>query len=268
MKELEVHADADDGYALPIDLTQSSSITFMKLTGDALYGLASMKMCNLRGISIKEASFFDSDLMMKIEENCPLLEDFRIIRCHKLSHLEISSLVKLRRVEVHDCGSVNRIQIAAPNLETFWFHAYYSGNCTIDIRNLRNLRNLTLRDELMSDSAFEDFISMCPLLEKLELRECARMKKLRICSERLKSLSLFQCSELDEVDVDPPNLRSFQYQGRVMFFPLVTAPRVSEVKLCFKPCKKRLLNPKRERFFFDFDGSKGVRLIIYTKKVL
>lgn len=124
-----------------------------------------------------------------------------------------------------------------------------------------------MKDGLTSDSAFEDCISMCPLLEKLELRECTRMEKLRICSDSLKSLALIQCSKLDEVNVDAPNLYAFQYEGRVMSFPFINAPCVTEVKFSFKPRKKRL-NAKRESFFWDFDGSKGVKLIKYTKKVL
>lgn len=262
VKELDVHIETFRPVPIPINLTNSSSITFLKLTGHTLLGLASLKMCNLRGVSIKEARYFDVNLMKKLEENCPLLEDLRIVGCPKLSHLQISSLINLKRVEVHDCGLAKRIEIAAPKLETFWFHAKKNQKCKINLKCSENLRNLTLKDSGMRDSAFEYCISMSPLLERLELRKCTRIKKLKICSLTLKSLALIKCSKLKEVEVNAPYLNSFQYEGPVMLFPFICAPRLSQVKLSPKPYKKRW-----EHFLWNLDGPGGFKLIVYTWKV-
>ncbi|XP_057797202.1 putative F-box/LRR-repeat protein At3g18150 [Salvia miltiorrhiza] len=264
VKELDVHVETCRNDALPINLTQSSSITFLKLTGHAMYSLASMKMCNLRGISIKEARYFDVNLMKKLEDNCPLLEDLRIVGCPQLSHLQISSLVKLKRVEVHDCEWAKRIEIAALNLETFWFHAKENQKCRIDLKCTQNLRNLTLKGSGMRDFAFEECISMSPLLEKLELRKCTRIEKLRICSHTLKSLALIQCSKLKEVDVNAPYLHFFEYDGPVMFFPFLNAPRLSQVKFSYRPPYKK----RWEHFFWNLDGSKWFKLMVYTKETM
>ncbi|XP_047962628.1 putative F-box protein At1g49610 [Salvia hispanica] len=268
VKELEVCAGKYQDPALPIGLTESSSITFLKLTGSSLYGLASLKMCNLKGILIREAVYFDAKLVKRLEENCPLLEDLRIVGCSHLHYLQISYLVKLKRVEVHDCPLTKRIEITAPNLETFWFHGQNSFKHKIRLNCTEKLRNLTLMGTGMTDSAFENHISMSPLLEKLELRNCTRIEKIRICSQTLKSLTLIKCYMLNEVNVIAPYLHSFEYQGRGRFFPLLNAPRLSHVKLSPSSCNKRP-DDSCDRFSWDLDGFKaGFKLIIYTKKTM
>ncbi|KAG6390557.1 hypothetical protein SASPL_148295 [Salvia splendens] len=266
VKELEVCAGTY--HEMPIGLAESSSITFLKLTGSSLYGLASLKMCNLKGVLIREAVYLDAELVKRLEQNCPLLEDLRIVGCSHLHYLQISSLVKLKRVEVHDCPLTKRIEITAPNLETFWFHGQNNVKYKIRLNCTEKLRNLTLMGSGMTDSAFENHISMSPLLEKLELRNCTRIEKIRICSQTLKSLTLIKCYMLNEVDVFAPYLHSFEYQGHGRFFPLLNAPRVSHVKLSPSSCNKRP-DDSCDRFSWDLDGSKaGLKLIIYTKKTM
>ncbi|KAL1533444.1 putative F-box protein [Salvia divinorum] len=268
VKELDVCAGTYQDDAVPIGLSESSSITFLKVTGSSLYGLASLKMCNLRGILIREAMYFDAKFVKRLEENCPLLEDLRIVGCSHLPYLQISSLVKLRRVEVHDCPLAKRIEITAPNLETFWFNGKNNLKYKIRLKCTENLRNLTLMGSGMTDSAFENHISMSPLLEKLEIRNCTTIEKIRICSQTLKSLTLIKCYMLNEVDVIAPYLHSFEYQGRGRFFPLFNAPRLSQVKLSPSSCNKRS-DASCERFSWDLNGSKaGFKLIRYTKKTM
>ncbi|KAH6801504.1 hypothetical protein C2S52_001968 [Perilla frutescens var. hirtella] len=266
VRELDVQLYTWREVRLPVGLTQSNSITSLKLAGDSFYGLAVMKMCNLRGILIKDAKFLDVNVVKKIEENCPLLEDLRLVGCPRLLYLEISDLVKLRRVEVQECVRVKRIEIASSKLETLWYHGKGNQRCKIDLRGSENLKNLTVKDRMMSESAFEECMFMCPLLEKLVLQQCKRIEKLRICKLALKSLTLTQCVKLIEVDVDAPKLHSFQYDGHVMPFPSINAPRLSEVKLSFtNPIRKRSYY-KDENFLWNFDGSKGFKLIRYTKQ--
>ncbi|KAL6506080.1 hypothetical protein OROHE_022609 [Orobanche hederae] len=82
-----------------------------------------MEMCNLRRISIGRAEFLDENLMKKLEENSPLLEDLRLVDCPKLTHLEISSLFKSKRwrsnADFYESKQLKLITYSTKNMQVF-----------------------------------------------------------------------------------------------------------------------------------------------------
>lgn len=132
--------------------------------------------------------------------------------------------------------------------------------CKINLRDTENLKNLTLKDNMMSESLLEDWIVKCPLLEKLVLHGCTRLEIFKISSEKLKSLALIKCVNLLDADIDAPNLCSFEYNGRPMPFRSLNARHLSQLKLSIPP---NLIKD----IFGDFDGIEGLKLILYSKKV-
>ncbi|KAL6491724.1 hypothetical protein OROGR_034089 [Orobanche gracilis] len=267
VKELDIQLNAKEKhFVLPKAVFLSASVIALKLTGPVISFLFNIRMSNLRVLSIKGSTIVSEYVIKLFETGCPLLEDLRFVCCIAEFNIAISSLVKLRRVEVHDCGNVSYIQIAAPSLETFWYHADKSQVCRIDLKGSGNLKNLTLKDRKMTDTAFQDFISMCPLLEKLVLQECNSLDRLTILSERLKRLALIQCLEVQEINVDAPNLYSFEYSGLRMLMPFssMNVPGLHEAKLSLGPVMRKNKCIVYRRPFGIFDRSKGFKLILYS----
>ncbi|KAL8510549.1 hypothetical protein ACS0TY_017392 [Phlomoides rotata] len=207
---------------------------------------------------------YPSIISLKLSENCPLLEDLRFVCCSALAYISIESLVKLRRVEVQSCPVLFEIEIASSNrLESFWYHAKTDLQCKIDLRDTENLKNLTLKDSMMSDSLLEDWIVRCPSLEKLVLHECTRLEKIKISSEKLKSLALIKCVNLSEASIDTPNLCSLEYTGHTIPFRTMNASRLYRVKLSILPIQIKELH---FNIFGGFDGIKSLKLIMYSKQ--
>ncbi|KAL6537498.1 hypothetical protein OROMI_026032 [Orobanche minor] len=267
VKELDIQLNTKEKhFVLPEAVFLSASVIALKLSGPVISFLFNIRMSRLRILSIKGSTIVSDYVIKLFETGCPLLEDLRFVCCKAEFNIAISSLVKLRRVEVHDCGKVSYIQIAAPSLETFWYHADKYQECRIDLKGSGNLKNLTLKDWKMTDTAFQDLISMCPLLEKLVLQECNSLGRLAILSERLKRLALIRCVEVQEINVDAPNLYSFEYSGLRMLMPFssMNVPGLHEAKLSFGPVMRKNKCIVYQRPFGIFDRSKGFKLIIYT----
>ncbi|XP_020547903.1 FBD-associated F-box protein At5g38590-like [Sesamum indicum] len=268
VKELDVHVNVDGKqYFVPEAVLLSASITSLKLSGSLLCDFGAIKLSNLRELSIKDTFLLNGHLIKRFEESCPLLEDLRLVCCRGLLHLAISALLKLRRLEVHECAKLSCIEIEASNLETFWYHAKKHQQCKIDLKSSGKLKNLTMKDRKMTDTAFQDCISKSPLLEKLVLHECTSLETLTILSGKLRSLSLINCANLREANIDAPNLYSFQYSGRRMPFSSMNVLGLCEAKFSFGPIMKpaqRIV--EYHKLFGSFNRSKGFKLIVYSKQ--
>ncbi|XP_051119333.1 putative F-box/LRR-repeat protein At5g02930 [Andrographis paniculata] len=268
VKELEVHFDSTAKHLFFIkDVLKSASVTSLKFSG--LFGVA--EMANLRQLSLKDTNIVNELFFKKFEEKCPLIEDLRIIRCSGFLELDICTLFRLKRVEVHECTNLLSIRIEAENLETFWYYGgrHQSYSCFINLKGSGNLKNLTLRDRRMTETAFQDCISKCPLLEKLVLQECDALERLSILSSTLKSLTLVQCANLREPNIDAPNLYSFEYRGHRMSFPSMNVLGIRSAKCCFAPAPSMTTSQcffDYHKLFGKFDQSKDFKLIIYSKQ--
>ncbi|KAG8388371.1 hypothetical protein BUALT_Bualt02G0119000 [Buddleja alternifolia] len=270
VKELSIDLNTDKKhFFVPPSVFLSSSITSLKLGGFLLFGFTLIKLSNLRVFSIKDSILVNDYVVKKFEQSCPLIEDLRFVNCSGLSRLAISALLKLRRVEIHECGRLICIEIEAPNLETFWFHAKKNQECKINLKGSGNLKILTLKDRKMTDTLFQDCLSKCPLLEKLVLHECINLERLTILSGKLKILALIQCVKLHEVNLDAPNLSSFQYSGQTLPFSSLNILRLCDGKFTFGPSMRTSqFIVEYQKYFGNFDRSKGFKLIVYSNKTL
>ncbi|XP_075494468.1 putative F-box/FBD/LRR-repeat protein At1g78760 [Primulina tabacum] len=269
VKVLEIHVNSEEsGYRLPCDGLVSKAITFLKLSGSVIPCLSSLQLCNLRELSLKSVIGI-ALLIKKLGQSCPLLEDLRLVYCTGLSSLTIPSLAKLRRVEVHECAGLIHIEIMAPNLETFWYHAKKHQYCDINLKGCETLKNLTLRDCRMTDTKFQSYMSKCPLIENLVLQECSKVKRLTILSAKLKSLALLKCTKMQEVDIDAPNLYSFQFSSHRMPFSSMNVLGLCEVKFSFGHIvKSPQIIDECKKFFGNINRSKGFKLVVHTKQIM
>ncbi|CAN4089056.1 unnamed protein product [Withania somnifera] len=261
VNELDIHAKMNGKfYVLPKVVFASRTITSLKLYGCGVGNLDTIKLQNLRKLSMK-AMRINENIVHNFVQGCPLIEDMRLINCYGLKLLHISSLPKLNKFEVHERSSLKSIKIEAPNLETFWFHGKKSSRCKLILAGCGNLKNLTLRHAHMADKSFQEHISHFPLLEKLFLLECHTLHGITILSDKLKKLSLVRCHKLKEANIDAPNLASFEYTGAVLPFSSMNAPGLQEVKLQLKSQKQKLV----QKFIAGFDG-KGFKLFLASKQ--
>jgi hypothetical protein len=84
----------------------------------------------------------------------------------------------------------------------------------------------------VTDKWLHDVLSKHPLIERLELHNYNTLKKIKISSDHLKSLTISYCAKLVEVNIITLNLHRLEYCGNVISFSS-NAWTLSEVRLKF-----------------------------------
>ncbi|KAM0959741.1 hypothetical protein ACFX13_025486 [Malus domestica] len=269
-KEIGFHAHKKicGRYTVPRNVFASETITGLRLEGCRVDTSSNIKLPNLQKLYLRKIHF-DESIIINLITSCPLINDLRLILCSGLNNLQISSLLKLYRVEVHYCHGLAMIEIKAPSLETFWFCGKKYMSCKIKLAACESLKRLTLEDSRMTDNQFHDRFFRFPLLEKLDLHKCLNLKNIRIASHRLKTLVLRGCKKLADVEIDTPNLLSFEYEGDEMPFSFLNPVSLKEAKLSFAPVRNFISEPEwflKMREFLGKLDHRAFKLVVYTNK--
>ncbi|KAI9160014.1 hypothetical protein LWI28_004272 [Acer negundo] len=149
----------------------------------------------------------------------------------------------LSGVQVNDYKIENLVSgyplIDDSSLEMLYIQAYYvhllsiNGPTTSLEMNLalcKNLKSLSFSDSKIEVEWPWDQISKLHVLEYLSIRNCSSFNSIKISSSSLKTLSIFGCVKLIELNIDTPYLHCFDYRGDII--PLsINAPALSKVSL-------------------------------------
>lgn len=278
VKELEISVERKRRlrYSVPQIVLAAYPLTSLKLYGCKLDKYKDMKLPNLQQLSMKKMHI-NHNIIQSFVRGCPMIEDFRLIHSDGLEALNLSTLVMLNRVEVHQCNGLESVEIEAPNLETLWCYGKKAQLCNVKLNCCENLRSLTLKDTSMTDELFQDQINKFPVLEKLVLMECDTLERLTILSYNLKILVVVRCKKLHEAIVDAPNLHTFEYTGDKTFSFSLTAPKLQEAKLNFESSRKAVSKGRIEghiplwmvnlqEFLGSLNQSKNLNLVVRHKK--
>ncbi|XP_022148229.1 putative FBD-associated F-box protein At5g22720 isoform X2 [Momordica charantia] len=138
------------------------------------------------------------------------------LRLHGLNWSSFEGFPKLERIDLHRCYGTRRIELQVTSLQTFWYCATKSTRCKLNLESCTSLKRLTLEDPYMTDTFFNKLLSSFPDLEKLDLSRCNKFLYIEVSNLRLRSLVLRSCKNLKIVDIDTPNLCSFDYRSNNM----------------------------------------------------
>lgn len=84
----------------------------------------------------------------------------------------------------------------------------------IDVAGLPHLKELSLKNVPLLQDKSHQLISCFPLLEDPHVGGCHFLRRITISSTRLGTLSFYFRSKLEVIDIDTPNLISFNYKGK------------------------------------------------------
>ncbi|XP_050384149.1 uncharacterized protein LOC126800780 isoform X2 [Argentina anserina] len=272
---LHIHTRGNNVYKFPDKTFDSDTLTGLRLQGCKLESSCAIKLPKLQKLYLRNCNVDELGIQNFIS-SCPLIEDLRLICCTGLKLLQISSLLKLDRVEVHHCRSLKKIEVKAASLQTLWYCGKNRTTCKFILTGCDSLKRLTLEDKKMTDNQFRELFFGFPQLEKLHLSNCLKLKNVRIASHQLSRLVLRGCNNLHSAEIDTPNLFSFEYQGDKMPFSFLNPVCVKKAKLSFGPASSGQLKfdfHKEEPSWFtqlrDFLGkfdSGDIKLVVRTSK--
>jgi hypothetical protein len=226
-----------DNYQVPESVLTAKSIVKLKLSGGSLKSCYSdINLPSLRKLVLKRVDMNDQ-IFRTLISGCPVLEEMKIRPCYGLKNIHVRSLPRLVAVTL----------LYSPILKSFMLEA-------------PNLKKLLLESMIVTDKWLHDVLSKHPLIESLEIRGCHMLKRIKISSDYLKSLTICYCTKLVEVNIITLNLRRLKYCGDVISFSS-NAWTLSEVILEFNNYDH--LDVKRIEFlaklnhpkFLDWDAS-------------
>ncbi|KAK9282562.1 hypothetical protein L1049_005483 [Liquidambar formosana] len=279
VKELDLHVQVKKyrRYSLPQTVLTAKTITELSLYGCKLKTCNDVQLSYLQKLCLKKI-YVGGQKIQNLIRSCPLIEDLRLISCNGLRKLEVSTLLRLNRVEVHLCHGLKAVNIEAPDLQTFWFYRKKSMRpCEINLATCKSLKRLALEDPNMTDELFQKQLFNFPILEQLVLSKCSSLENIQILSQHLKSLTLRGCKNLVEAEIDSPNLLTFEYDGDKLPFSSMIPSGLLEAKLSFESLQKAKLGfcygdddflwfAKLRGFLAKLNHSGGLKLVVRSKK--
>ncbi|GLU14383.1 hypothetical protein SLE2022_309580 [Rubroshorea leprosula] len=278
IQDLDLHLPAKKRrcYNLPQRVFATKTITALRVYGCKLGTCDDIKLSHLQKLCLGKLHI-DEQIIRNLICICPLIEDFRLINCSGLKTLLVSDVPNLKRVDLHLCRGLKKVELLAPNLEIFWYHGRKSLPCKINLSECKSLKSLSLEDANLKDELIQTHLSNFPLLEKLALSKC-NVKNITISGFRMKTLIFRDCRKLIEADIDTPNLLSLEYKGCIMPFSSFNPSGLKEAKLYFEPPKEKakagfwheeddqIWLAGLQEFLSKFDYSKGLKLVARFKK--
>ncbi|MED6129192.1 hypothetical protein PIB30_105478 [Stylosanthes scabra] len=222
----------DDWYDLPLCVIEAKSLTKLKLAGGIRIGQEflnhSMKFPLVKMLSFARVIFTHEGIIEHLISHCPLIEHLTMEFCSVYNHLSIedplvqrSCRVKslflngLQKLKEVNLIGIEEVHVDSPNLENLCYRPlHFDAPCKLNFDsciNLRRLFLLYLESTAIADKWFLELFSNFPFLESLKLGFCTMSERINISSVQLKVLELYHCSNLKEVNIDAPNLLSFDY---------------------------------------------------------
>uniref|UniRef100_M1BDH1 F-box family protein n=1 Tax=Solanum tuberosum TaxID=4113 RepID=M1BDH1_SOLTU len=207
-KELYLFIPPTFRYCASPGILDSKFLTILHIKGN----------CNMNIIrkfnvmpSLKELYFHSVCIFSHAFSNfipkCPLLVLLTLINCDNLNELTVPHLNYLEKLHVTTRKKITKIEVKAQNL--LEFHLCCPAFTKLDLSASTKLQLLHIDSTNVPDSFPHEICSTFPSLKSLCLILCRGLKKIKIVSPLLESLTLNNIIDLDEAFIATPNLQLF-----------------------------------------------------------
>ncbi|PWA46389.1 F-box domain, Leucine-rich repeat domain, L domain-like protein [Artemisia annua] len=209
-------------YRLPNILLNASSLKCLKIYKSELPKPSSLMVDVVKFKSLKELELvcvpLNEEIIKRLTTSCPLLEILIVQNCYGFNRFSVYGHQNLQKVWICFGGELERIDIEAPNMfYLFLMDLRNKGAPSMNLASCKKLITLAyFGNPSLTSNYLTNFLSNFPILENLvlDLPDKYNNKKLRLSSHSLKNFVLNSELELEEIDINTPNLHLFYYQGR------------------------------------------------------
>ncbi|CAI9113604.1 OLC1v1014237C1 [Oldenlandia corymbosa var. corymbosa] len=201
-------------YKVPEYVFIARSLTILSLSGCRFEGSLNIKLPYLKKLSLSHSFFVDKFTFNNILSGCSVIEYVKVSSCRGMDSLIfISGFSHLKTFEFLYSDEVDSIRVDVSNLLTFSFASHLGRwPSSIDLTTSKALKELILSGKNFAvDFAVQPLVSQLPALEVLELRNWTGSRESMISSQSLKKLVFRYCHHLKDIQLDTPNLESFEY---------------------------------------------------------
>ncbi|AES67901.1 putative F-box domain, leucine-rich repeat domain, L domain-containing protein [Medicago truncatula] len=276
IKEIDLQVGFKDSklYTLPEVVLSSETLTGLRLSGCILQSFSNIMLPRLQKLYLRKIHLSEL-ILLSLISRCPSIEDLRLIQCSGLKFLCILH-PSLSRVDIHNCNQLKKVDIIAPNLDTFWFCGKKSTPCKVGLQGCNDsLKNLTIEHPLVSRDFCKNQFSRFSLLEKLDLCIFDKTKSFTIFNRSLQRIALKGGKKLTYAQIHAPKLVSFELKGENMSYFDFTAPlRLTDAKISLASITEskdvEVLDGNKLWFkmvpFIERFGPEGYKLIMHSNK--
>ncbi|XP_059445300.1 putative F-box/LRR-repeat protein At3g18150 [Corylus avellana] len=250
-------------YELPERVLVAKSITELNLGTCKLKSISGdINLSSLKKL-VLSVGVEESQLFQTLIDSCRDIEEITFEYCSGLKSIRVSGLPKLKAIALIQNYELESIEIEASNLESLVFDLTRLP-CQINLGPCENLKKLVLDSCGITDNWLHDVLSKHQLIEHLDLADCSILKRIKISSHRMKSLTFINCAKLVEVDIVTPNLHRLKYEGKVISFSL-NSSSLSEVILFFS--EETALDAERIEFLSKLNQPKLLTWTLFEDEV-
>ncbi|XP_019168530.1 PREDICTED: putative F-box/LRR-repeat protein At4g15060 [Ipomoea nil] len=195
-----------------------------------------IELPNLEKLSLSLCRFIGDNLLQKIVCAFPKMKHLSISQCKGEGRsLSVSCKSQLTCFFLKSSNEFERVQINVPSLHTFSFGSENAA-CAIDVTGCTNLRELYLDGVIGMD--LERFRSIFISIPVLKVYARYLPSKYKISSQSLKRLILNGSDYFPGVEIDAPNLLSFEFSlthdlSSEFNFCSWSIPKVDDINMMF-----------------------------------
>ena len=203
-------------YRVSNKLVSASSLTSLTLHGCELPSSLMVDTIKFKSLKLLKLKYvrIDEKMIKHLTTSCPLLEELTLKICPgDISRLCVYGLQNLQRLKFNMAGVIDKIDIEAPNLCFLHLTTHMVGRAPCF--NVASCKKLTTvyyyGDPSPAWKGLADFSSNFPYLETLFLNLYDTYKSLKLSSHSLRTFVLHSDCDFEDLDIDTPNLLSFEY---------------------------------------------------------
>ncbi|PWA54420.1 F-box domain, Leucine-rich repeat domain, L domain-like protein [Artemisia annua] len=212
-------------YRLPIrPSSRVSSLTSLTLSQHVLPSSLMVDDANLHSLKVLWLNkvTLDPVVTKNLTSSCPLLEKLIVEYCYGVKKFSVygrlQNLKKFRFID-NKFNGVERIDIEAPYLyECHLSVRPCEGATSVKLGSCKQLRTLYLDGSFFPTSiGFSEFFNNFPFIENLSLSLHGQCNSLVVSSPSLRKFVLYDECDLEEIDINTPNLILFSYANECNF---------------------------------------------------
>ncbi|GJW69054.1 F-box domain containing protein [Tanacetum coccineum] len=228
-------------FHFPNTFLSASSLTYLilhkcELPSSLMVGVVKLKSLRLLTPSCLR---LNEGVIKYLTKGCPLLEEIYLANCYGFKTFCVKRHQNLLKVKI-GCDSTflpEIIDIEAPNLSYFSLISHKDKAPSMFLDSCKKLTTFCYRGFPLT--RFNDFLSKFQFLENVALDLSSHVNNLKFSNQSLKKIRLRSQCDLDEIDLNAPNLLFFEYCDQVYFHDFTPLSREDSYlsKGCMMKCE-------------------------------
>ncbi|GJV15140.1 F-box domain containing protein, partial [Tanacetum coccineum] len=201
-------------FRLPKTVLSASSLTSLTLHQCELSSSLmddDVKFKSLRLLSFTELPI-DDGVIEYLTKGAPLLEEIELSLCYGFKAFCIKRHHNLQKVEIYSSSGIERIDVDAPNLSYFLLENHTGKAPSMSLDSCKKLTTFCYCGFPLK--RFNELLSNFPFIENVSLNLSSPVDNLKLSHNFLRRLELQSDCNLEEIDLNTPNLRLFEYYDR------------------------------------------------------